>query len=319
MTLDHWEQLLERDWSSEWDSLPEAPDIVPRGHKAQITLRLSPSLVARLKAVAKAKALPYHALVRSWLVEALRRPAEPASDITKSEPHSAQVNLKVTAEVLDALKARAHELRVPYHRLARGWIEQATDRTEAELGLDSTSVAGPPIKELMVLLLHATDQRGNSAVRGVTRLQKLLFVLEKTLAGDSTFYAFNYGPFNEEVNDAAQALEVAGFIGGAQSSSGPPAFAEMMAAVKGRSRPSDAPTVAEFALSDKGHESAERLRHSSPAYEQLFALVETVRRDWDTPEVNDLVDRVYHTWPEYTEKSLIRDEVERRNRRRRSE
>ena len=69
-----------------------------------------------------------------------------------------------------------------------------------------------------------------------------------------------------------------------------------------------------FALNESGHEAAEKLRHSSPAYEALFDAVENLREKWDTP---DLIDRVYDRWPEYTGRSLIRDEVaERRERRR---
>src|SRR5437660_371188 len=119
MTKDRWDELLDRDWSDAWDTLPEAPDLVPRGKTAQITLRLP-----------------------------------------------------------------------------------------------------------------ATNQRGDSAVRGMTRLQKLLFVLEQKLAAQTRSYAFNYGPFNEDVNDAARALEVAGFIRSSEPvASGPPSFQQMIATV----------------------------------------------------------------------------------------
>ena len=161
-------------------------------------------------------------------------------------------------------------------------------------------------------------QRGETAVRGMTRLQKLLFVIEQKLASQSSFYAFNYGPFNEEVNDAEQALEVAGFIRSSQSvSTGPPSFQQMMAAVTERAGRHDDTKVVSFELSKSGHEAAERLRKSSPTYEQLFAFVESIRREWDAPDLTDLVDRVYETWPKYAEKSVIRDEVARRTDRRR--
>jgi DNA-binding PadR family transcriptional regulator len=92
----------------------------------------------------------------------------------------------------------------------------------------------------------------------------------------------------------------------------------MMATVIDRATPDNAGSkVVEFALSERGHEAVERLRRSSPAYEQLFAFVETIKKEWDTPKVTDLVDRVYETWPKFTEKSVIREEVERRNRNRR--
>lgn len=40
LTNDRWDSLLDRDWSDEWETLPEAPDLVPRATTAQITLRL---------------------------------------------------------------------------------------------------------------------------------------------------------------------------------------------------------------------------------------------------------------------------------------
>lgn len=318
MTKDRWDVLLDRDWSDEWEALPEAPDLVPRGKTAQITLRLPATMLARVKRVASARALPYHSLVRSWIVEGLRSSVVSRVEEPDTESQTEQLNIKLDQAILDALKARAHELRQPYHRLARELVEWETEQAERALGLDPVPSHPPAIKELMVLLLHASNLRGDSAVRGMTRLQKLLFVIEQKLASQSQFYAFNYGPFNEEVNDAARALEVAGFTHSAESvASGPPSFQQMMTAVAERAGPEDEGKVVEFALNDRGHEAAERLRHSSPGYEQLFKFVESIRKDWDTGDLDELVDRVYETWPKYAEKSVIRGKVARRTERRR--
>jgi predicted DNA binding CopG/RHH family protein/uncharacterized protein YwgA len=319
MTNDRWDALLDRDWSDAWETLPEAPDLVPRGKTAQITLRLPATMLARIRRVASARSLPYHALARSWIVDGLRRSDVPYVDVPDDEAQRAQLNIKLDQAILDGLKSRAHELHQPYHRLARELIEWETEQAELELGLDPVPSSQPAIKELMVLLLHASNQRGDSAVRGMTRLQKLLFVVEQKLESQSRFYAFNYGPFNEEVNDAAEALKVAGFILNAQPvASGPPSFQQMMAAVSERAGPGEQSKIVEFALNERGHEAAERLRQSSPHYEQLFQFVESVRREWDTGELNELVDRVYATWPKYASKSVIREEVARRTERRRA-
>jgi predicted DNA binding CopG/RHH family protein/uncharacterized protein YwgA len=319
MTNDRWDSLLDRDWSDAWESLPEAPDLVPRGKSAQITLRLPATMLARIKRVARARGLPYHTLVRSWIVEGLRDSVVPHVEQPDTEAHTTQLNIKLDQAILDALKARAHELRQPYHRLARELVARETEQTEQALGLDPTPSHRPAIKELMVLLLHASNQRGDSAVRGMTRLQKLLFVIEQKLASQSQFYAFNYGPFNEEVNDAARALEVAGFLRTGESvASGPPTFEQMLAAVTERAGSGDEGEVVEFSLNDRGHEAAETLRQSDPMYEQLFKFVESLRKDWDTDDLNELVDRVYKTWPKYAEKSVIREKVVRRAERRRS-
>ena len=318
MTQDRWDALLERDWSEAWETLPEAPELVPRAKTAQITLRLPVTLLARIKRVAAARALPYHALARSWLIDGLRQAEAPQVQEHDLEPQTVQFNVKLDQAVLDGLKARAHEAHQPYHRLARRWIESEVVQAERALGLDPTPSVAPAIKELVVLLLHAPNARGETAVRGMTRLQKLLFVIEQKLASQSSFYAFNYGPFNEEVNDAAQALEVAGFIRSVQpAGSGPPSFQQMMAAVTERAGLHNEAKVVNFELSRSGHEAAEKLRKSNSRYEQLFAFVESVRIEWDTVDLTELVDRVYETWPKYAEKSVIRDEVTRRTEQRR--
>jgi len=319
MSQNRFDALIERDWSDAWETLPDAPDLVPRGKRTQITLRLPATMLARVKRVAATRALPYHTLVRSWLVEGLRAAAVPEVQEPVLEAQTAQLNIKLDQAILDALKARAHELHQPYHRLARELVEWETEQAEAALGLDPTPSYRPAIKELMVLLLHAPNKRGASAVRGMTRLQKLLFVIEQRLEAQSQFYAFNYGPFNEEVNDAAQALEVAGFTRSSEpAASGPPSFKQMIATVTERAGPADEGTGVEFALNAKGHEAAETLRHSSPEYEDLFELVASVRQEWDKGSLDDLIGRVYETYPQYAQKSVIKEQVARRNERRRS-
>ena len=145
MSSDRREALLDTDWSSAWDTLPEAPVLVPRLKTAQITLRVPSSLLVRIKTVASSRSLPYHALARSWLVDGLRngRGSESAG-VASDEPQAEQFNIKLDQEILDQVKVRANELGRPYHRLAREWIEIALEREEESLGLDA-SRAGLPI------------------------------------------------------------------------------------------------------------------------------------------------------------------------------
>lgn len=304
------ETLIDKDWGEAWESLPEAPPLVPRPKTTQVTLRVPPSTIARLKAVARAKSLPYHALARAWILDGLRSPGAPILGLVRDESQSAQLNLKVEQELLDALKRRAGELRRPYHALARQYVEAALEREEKELGISASSRPRPTMRELMVLLLHAPGSRGAEAIHGMTRLQKLLFVIEQKLNPGQHFYAYNYGPFDEAIHDAANALRLAGFLGNAiPLSATAPTFEEMMRTAAERSGPRESSGPEVFALSAKGHEAAERLRRSNRAYEALFARVAEIRQEWDTQNLDDLVDRVYAEWPQYAEKSLIRDEV----------
>jgi len=319
MTRDRRDALLDQDWSAVWETLPEAPPLVARPKTAQITLRIPTRLLSRIKAVAAAKSLPYHALARAWILDALRTSAPPVNSAIADEPHAEQLNIKLDNESLDVLKKRADVLRRPYHRLAREWIEAALTREEESIGIDPSLAARPAIKDLMVLLLHSPGRRGDDAIRGMTRLQKLLFVVEQKLASErSRFYAYNFGPFSEEVNDAAHALQLAGFLTGSEAvTAQPPSFAEIIATAEGRSGQDDEAEGQEFALNERGHAAAERLRKSSRAYDQLFAYIRQLRQEWDTASLNRLVDRVYEDWPNFTDKSLIKGKVEARSVRRR--
>ncbi len=71
-----------------------------------------------------------------------------------------------------------------------------------------------------VLHLHASGCRSESAVRGIARLQRLLFAIQHT----PEIQATSHGP----------ALEVAGFIHGADPSPAAPSFDQMMATVTDR-------------------------------------------------------------------------------------
>lgn len=313
---DDREQLSKQDWSEFWEDLPEAPPLIPRPKSAQLTLRLSQTLLDRVKRVAATMTLPYHALVRSWIIEGLLQAERPSVEPSEVEPQSAQLNIKLDHEVLDELKQRAHEFRQPYHRLAREWMELAVAQAEVGLGLAPLRTSRPAVKDLMILLLHAPNQTGDSTVRGITRLQKLLFVIEKTMSLESKFYAYNYGPFNEEVNDAAQSLQLSGFLRDTRPpTDGPPTFTEMMAKVARRAGPREDAKIEVFALNATGHELAEQLRRSNEAYSQIYSNIESIRAEWDS---DDLLDRVYEMFPDYTGKSRIKQEVDRRNQRRRS-
>jgi len=317
MTDRSLDALVERDWGDVWDSLSDAPEWEPRAKTAQITLRLPGSVLARVKQVAAKRALPYHALARSWIADGLRESELPSAVTPTDEPLAEQLNIKLDHALLDGLKARAHEQRYPYHRLAREWIESALLQEEGNLGLDQAAAKRPSLMELMVLLLHSSNARGEDVVRGITRLQKLLFVIEQKLSPSTDFYAYNFGPFDEEVNKTAEALRLAGFVGGGHAASAEPlSFAVMMAVVAEKAGPGvpvDKEPRKDFVLTDVGHERAERLRKSSAAYQRLATYVAAIRQEYDT---DDLVERVYAEYPQYAENSLIREKVARRAARR---
>ncbi len=311
--------LLAEDWGDSWDDLPEGPPLVyARPKTAQITLRVPKRLISTLKTVAASKSLPYHGLARSWILEGLRSGEVPSAaaqlDDAEAPRSSEQLNLKVEPQMLGELKQFSHETRRPYHQLARQWVEAGLAREDAVASIRPR----PSLKEMMILLLDG-DRKGRDAIHGMTRLQKLLFVIQQELDRESsTFYAHNYGPFDERVIDSAEALRVNGFLTSGQAgsaSSSPPSFEHMMATVMQRAAPPQEGEAEVFELSEAGRATAERLRQSSDAYDELHERVQKLRRKWDTP---DLVERVYAAFPELTDRSLIKAEVDKRRAHRRS-
>lgn len=145
MTDSRQEELLKHDWGEVWDSLEPAPPLIPRGKTAQITMRLPAGLRDRIKRVARARGLPYHALVRSWIVEGLRS-GDVGSVPDAGEPQVEQLNIKLEVELLDDLKCAAAAKAQPYHRLARQWVQFALDKEERQLGLGSRPAGQPVIK-----------------------------------------------------------------------------------------------------------------------------------------------------------------------------
>jgi hypothetical protein len=309
---DLFDKILDVDWGDAWEKLRKAPPLVLVPPKsAQLTLRLPAEMVTALKEVANRKTLPYHALARSWIVDGVRdRQVPTASEEVEDlgTRGDVQVNLKLTAELLRNLKAFSHEIRQPYHRLARLWIGRAL-RNELEAAASHSS-PHPSLPELMILLLDApSPQAGDSEVRGISRLQKLLFVIEKRLSPDPTrSYAYKYGNFDEQVNDVADALQLKGLLEGkSPPTTEPPIVDEMMASVLRRAGPRDEPD--KYSLSPEGRAAAAQLRRSNNAYEQLAERIRELRQEWDRP---DLIERVYEEFPEYTGRSLIKEKVSRR-------
>jgi hypothetical protein len=310
-----YDELLDRDWGDAWETLaPAAALVLAQPKSAQLTLRIPAEMMTALKEVAQRKSLPYHALARSWIVDGLRASALPSGSDEVADVGAladSQLNLKVPPALLGDLKAFSDDVRWPYHRLARLWLDAGLRRELASVKVEP-SKRRPSLRELMILLLASPNSRtGDAAVRGITRLQKLLFVVEKNLAPDpSRFYAYNYGPFDEQVNDTADALEVKGLLAGSvRSKSSPPSVDDMMASVLRHAGPHDGEPKT-FALTAEGKAAAEQLRRSNEAYARLADGIRELRDEWDKP---DLIERVYEAYPEYASRSVIKERVARRS------
>lgn len=312
-------ELAERDWGAAWDELPEeAVDFRRSREPAQVTLRIPELTLQALRVEAARRRIAYHALARSWIVEALDSRAIPSHEATELDlafESGAQLNLKLDAALLNRLKQAAGRLRVPYHRLARLFIHDALRVSSSRI----EPAEGPSLKELMLLLLHARGPRGlpDEAVAGVTRLDKLLFLASRQVPGRAgeSFYAYHYGPFSPDMYESEEELEVEGLIQGTEEEQPPEraSFERMRGLIERQGQKQD--VVKLFRLTEQGRQIAQHLLDRGPAYERAARLAEDVKREYGRLSEDALIERVYREFPEFTSRSKIIDQVKQGPRR----
>ena len=174
------------------------------------------------------------------------------------------------------------------------------------------------IDDAIVLILGAPSPSPQLAGRlqGVTRLEKMIFLLEREtnlrdrLTEDAGFTAYNFGPFSAKVYQEVDTLAAAGLITDSATASKSTADSwERFAAIQDDqdAPPEDPYATRDFALTDRGY------RYYSALVSQLpSATVDELagfKARFARLPLRQLVRYVYQRYPDYTEKSLIRDEI----------
>ena len=190
-------------------------------------------------------------------------------------------------------------------------------------------------RNLLFLLLGVESD--SSGLGGITRLQKLMFLLEREEGVESLdgfeFEAYKAGPYSPQLYDDLEFLENLGYIESEASveASEPEAaevdrlsFDHLMGTEvehSGDGLEVDGPASADsfeerrFCLSALGQERIEELLRSK----QFTPVVNKIRRiksKYGRYSLNDLLYYVYKKYPEMTTESEIRDRILRRGSRR---
>jgi uncharacterized protein YwgA len=143
---------------------------------------------------------------------------------------------------------------------------------------------------LPLVLLGAEDEE---SVEGRTRLQKLMFLVQKRMEeqGDPVnwgynFRAYDYGPFAKELYDDLDRLRRRGFV-------------------EERERHLDDDVIQyDYILTPKGREFVqEELEERRP--DGLAETVEAIKNDFNNVPLQHLIDYVYTEYPEYAENSVL--------------
>ena len=163
------------------------------------------------------------------------------------------------------------------------------------------------VDDAIVLLLGAKSRVPSleGRLEGITRLEKLLFLLDKesglgrVLTEDPEFHAYNFGPFSSKIYQAVETLEAAQLIRDKNKYSGSSEDTWETVNIVGE----DAPySSREFELTERGRRYFKALLEEIP--EEVSHEVSIFKDRYASMPLRQLVRYVYTKYPEYTEKSI---------------
>jgi uncharacterized phage-associated protein len=180
------------------------------------------------------------------------------------------------------------------------------------------------VSDIVLLILRENASRGQSQLSGVTRLQKLTFLMtqdpryadlvRRNRAPEVEFEAYKMGPFTPDIYEAIETL--ASFqpplLVASREASGTDAletarFVEEVDLDGQEPRGRTQPRPTEYRLTPEGHRVAEALWQDAPV--ELQAILKDVLAKYGRLSLRDLLRQVYLGYPEMTVRSEIRSEL----------
>lgn len=171
--------------------------------------------------------------------------------------------------------------------------------------------------DLIIALLYSPgkSQSEGETIRGITRLQKLVFLLMEEgkfrdkLPEEVEFEAYDFGPYSAEVVNVLETLKEVGLVSAEEKELR--SFREVMDGVAARfggEEETERPrTVEIYQLSDRGMRVGRELFHSLP--EEDRATFQEIKRKYNPMRLSELLRYVYTNYPETRERSKITDKI----------
>lgn len=163
--------------------------------------------------------------------------------------------------------------------------------------------------EFVPLLLYGKTAH---AIRGITRIMKLLFLLEKEAGCDKyvpnyyQFEPYKLGPFSIEVYEDIRLLQELGFVKRVDiDQEGLPVIYADDSKIDEGFRFNDVTTV--YALTDLGEKYAEKLRQGLKP--SVLEKIDFIKNRFAQASLKGILRYVYEHYPEYTTQSEILDDV----------
>ena len=178
--------------------------------------------------------------------------------------------------------------------------------------------------DVLLLLLYAKGETGkvNEPIRGITRLEKLMFLLNEEggfhkYISDYQFTPYDFGPFSSELWDDIETLkdESLGLVEKEEVSSS--YFIEISDAEKAIDEESELKEVSSDSSQEKKMEVYRLTERGKKVSEQLFneltpeeqSALEMIKRKFNSISLFELIRYVYLKYPESTAYSKIRKDI----------
>ena len=164
-----------------------------------------------------------------------------------------------------------------------------------------------------MLLLGApgTPSKPRGRLEGVTRLEKLIFLIEKEweptwLTEDAEFRADNFGPFSPKIYTAVGTLVAYGLLEDSGSLTSSTEDAWETTNIIGAPM-ADPYATRNFELTEKGLKYYDALIKELP--ENVESELASFKERFASLPLRQLIRYVYERHPKFTEESLIRDDI----------
>ncbi len=167
--------------------------------------------------------------------------------------------------------------------------------------------------KLLVALLYAEDDAGEREVRGFTRIEKLLFLVqEESLRRHFYDYiAYDYGPWSDQIHDYLEALELRGVVKiKSEATRLPIEVADMTECFRNEDLDGigqEVTMMEVYSLTKQGERAGEYIWKNISNQERGAILA--IKKDFNRKSLRDLIRYVYERHPDYAVASKIRDRM----------
>lgn len=170
------------------------------------------------------------------------------------------------------------------------------------------------VDDTIVLLLGAPSKYGhlNNRINGITRLEKLVFLIEQAgdldafLAETAEFEPYNYGPFSRKVYQAVETLEAYGLLVEENAYAETSDDSWESEEIIGFEEPVNY-SERRFVLTDRGRKYYQSLISDLPA--GLPRQVGALKDRFGALPLRQLLRFVYLQFEEFTTRSVIKDDI----------